>query len=608
LLRTFGDQAAIAIASVRLFKQTEEALEQQTATAEVLRVISGSVEDAQPVFDQILDSCEALFGVDQLGIGIVRDGQVYAGAIRGRLMQAVAETLPAPIEKTAIGQPHGGDRVVHIPDAGAVASTLPPQLLDVYESAGNFSMVSALLRRDGDVAGNLGLFRFPPKPFTQKEIALLATFADQAVIAIQNAQLFRETHEALEQQTAAAEVLRTISQSVADTQPVYARIMDSCQALLGVDEIIISRVRDGELHVEAHRGQWVAQGVAAYQPMPVGETGAGRPIAEGRVVHIPDAAAALDELPPGWRPLWDNVGNFSCLDAPLLRDGRGIGLISVVRVPAKPFSSREIALLSTFADQAAIAIENARLFREIEEKSRQLEEASMHKSQFLASMSHELRTPLNAILGFNEMMIDGLCGDVPEGFVDPLNEVQTSGKHLLRLINNVLDLAKIEAGRMELVLADYSVQDLVESVRSTLRSLAAEKGLEFVVTVPQDLPLAHGDPGRLTQCLINLAGNSLKFTKQGKVEVSVSLRDDLLHFRVADTGIGIAPDKIESLFTEFKQTDATIASEYGGSGLGLSIVKKFVEMHGGHIWAESELGEGSTFSFEIPLRAQASAP
>jgi signal transduction histidine kinase len=220
-------------------------------------------------------------------------------------------------------------------------------------------------------------------------------------------------------------------------------------------------------------------------------------------------------------------------------------------------------------------------------------------------MSHELRTPLNAILGFNEMILGQVYGEVPQDMHEPLKDIQTSGKHLLRLINNVLDLAKIEAGRMELALADYSVQDMVESVRSTLRPLAAEKGLEFLARVPADIPPAHGDGGRLTQCLLNLAGNSLKFTKSGRVEIGVAQESGRIRFHVADTGIGIPAEKIASLFTEFKQTDATIASEYGGTGLGLSITKKFIEMHGGRIWVESEPGKGSTFLFEVPLRVSA---
>jgi signal transduction histidine kinase len=201
------------------------------------------------------------------------------------------------------------------------------------------------------------------------------------------------------------------------------------------------------------------------------------------------------------------------------------------------------------------------------------------------------------------MLLDQVYGELSEDVKAPLENMQASGKHLLRLINNVLDLAKIEAGRMELALSDYSVQDTVESVRSTLRPLAESKGLELLATVPQDLPLAYGDPSRITQCLMNLAGNSLKFTKEGRVEISVQQQNGQLRYCVADTGIGIPPDKIGSLFTEFKQTDATIASEYGGTGLGLSITKKFIEMHGGRIWVQSEPGTGSTFTFEVPLRA-----
>jgi signal transduction histidine kinase len=200
------------------------------------------------------------------------------------------------------------------------------------------------------------------------------------------------------------------------------------------------------------------------------------------------------------------------------------------------------------------------------------------------------------------MILGEIYGEVPTDMKEPLDDIQTSGKHLLRLINNVLDLAKIEAGRMELSLADYAVQDMVESVRATLRPLAEAKGLAFLASVPNEVPLAYGDFGRLTQCLMNLAGNSLKFTKRGSVGISVEQNGTMLTYRVVDTGIGIPPDKIDSLFTEFKQTDASIASEYGGTGLGLSITKQFIEMHGGRIWVQSELGEGSTFIFELPLR------
>jgi signal transduction histidine kinase len=217
-------------------------------------------------------------------------------------------------------------------------------------------------------------------------------------------------------------------------------------------------------------------------------------------------------------------------------------------------------------------------------------------------MSHELRTPMNAILGFTEMLIDGLYGEIPAELKEPLTDIQLNGRHLLRLINDVLDLSKIEAGRMELALGDYSVREIVDIVHVSLRSLAAEKGLEFTISVPDDIPVAYGDNGRLTQCLMNLAGNAIKFTRQGRVEIGVEMAGDDLVFRITDTGIGIPQEEIENVFTEFRQVDAAVTREYGGTGLGLSITKRFVEMHGGRIWVESEVGKGCSFFFAVPLR------
>jgi signal transduction histidine kinase len=241
---------------------------------------------------------------------------------------------------------------------------------------------------------------------------------------------------------------------------------------------------------------------------------------------------------------------------------------------------------------------------ELQALNERLERATRAKSEFLANMSHELRTPMNAILGFVEMILDEVYGDIPADLKEPLADIQTNGKHLLRLINDVLDLSKIEAGRMELSLAEYSVQDIVDTVRASLQSLAAEKGLRFVTDVQEDIPLATGDGKRITQCLLNLAGNALKFTRQGSVEIGVTLEGQTLLYRVKDSGIGIPKDQLENIFTEFRQVDATITREFGGTGLGLSITKKFVEMHGGRIWVESELGKGSTFYFSIPVHAE----
>ena len=261
--------------------------------------------------------------------------------------------------------------------------------------------------------------------------------------------------------------------------------------------------------------------------------------------------------------------------------------------------SRELRTLYANQQEAA---------RELQSLNERLQQASNAKSEFLANMSHELRTPMNAILGFVEMLLDDVYGEIPPQFREPLTDVQVNGKHLLNLINDVLDLSKIEAGRMELALSEYSVQDIVDTLKASLHSLAREKGLEFVAAAQEDIPLACGDGKRITQCLTNLAGNALKFTKQGRVEVWVERKRDLLQYRVSDTGIGIPKDQIENVFAEFRQVDATITREFGGTGLGLSITKKFVEMHGGRIWVESEIGKGSTFFFEIPLRVDGGQP
>jgi signal transduction histidine kinase len=254
--------------------------------------------------------------------------------------------------------------------------------------------------------------------------------------------------------------------------------------------------------------------------------------------------------------------------------------------------SRELQRLVAEQEQGAA---------ELRRLNERLEQASRAKSEFLANMSHELRTPMNAILGFTEMLLDGLYGDVPADLREPLADIQANGRHLLRLINDVLDLSKIEAGRLELVVDTYAVTDVVESVRASLRSLAAEKGLEFATRVPPDLPMARGDGRRITQCLLNLAGNAIKFTREGRVEISVSQEGYDLVYRVSDTGIGIPEKELENVFGEFRQVDATVTREYGGTGLGLSITKKFVELHGGRIGVESRLGKGSMFWFSIPL-------
>jgi signal transduction histidine kinase len=322
-----------------------------------------------------------------------------------------------------------------------------------------------------------------------------------------------------------------------------------------------------------------------------------RALASGQTIQVPDIVAATMAT----REAYLQAGYRALVAVPM--GSANVSHIMVVyrREPGL-LDDRTVELLSTLANQSRVAIDNARLFKELADKSRQLEAASRHKSDFLANVSHELRTPMNAILGFNELILDQVYGEIPTRVRRPLTDIQNSGKHLLRLINDVLDLSKIEAGRMQIVLGEYSVADTVASVSSTLASLAVEKGLRLVSSVPSNLPLAYGDSKRIVQCLTNLVGNSLKFTPEGQVEIAVELIGDDLRFRVSDTGIGIPADRIDGIFAEFQQADSTIARDFGGTGLGLSITKRFVEMHGGRVWVESEQGKGSTFYFSIPLR------
>jgi signal transduction histidine kinase len=329
----------------------------------------------------------------------------------------------------------------------------------------------------------------------------------------------------------------------------------------------------------------------------IGESAIGKAVAERTPIQIADTlkdpSLVLDIIiQAGFRAL---------LAVPLLRSDQIIGALVVRRKESGEFPEHTVKLLQTFADQSVLTIQNARLFREIEDKSRQLEEASQHKSQFLANMSHELRTPLNAILGYTELMADGAYGEPSEKMVGILQRLEANGKHLLGLINDVLDLSKIEAGQLVLELSDYCVQDIAQTVRSTLEPLAADKKLAFKVEVAPQLPSGHGDGRRLTQVLINLVGNAIKFTDTGEVAIKAEAHNGSFHVSVRDTGPGISSADQARLFQEFQQADNAITKKKGGTGLGLAISKRIIEMHGGRIWVESQPGQGSTFAFTLPV-------
>ena len=301
----------------------------------------------------------------------------------------------------------------------------------------------------------------------------------------------------------------------------------------------------------------------------------------------------------------EQAGFRALLSVPLLREGRVFGSLACPGECRASSAPEVVELLQTFAAQSTLAMQNARLFREIAQKSQELEVASQHKSQFLANMSHELRTPLNAILGYTELIVDGIYGEMPAKLLEVLERVQGSGRHLLGLINDVLDLSKIEAGQLTLAANDYSFHDIVHTVISGVESLAAEKHLKLTTNLASDLPVGCGDERRITQVLMNLVGNAIKFTDVGEVGVRVGAPNGMFVASVADTGPGIPEDQQQRIFEEFQQVDSSSTRRKGGTGLGLAIAKRIVELHGGRIWVESTVGKGSTFSFSLPVRVEA---
>jgi PAS domain S-box-containing protein len=601
LLKTFADQASIAIANARLFNETKQALEQQTAAAEILRVISNSPADVQPVLDALAASIHELCNVDV--VIVLREGnEMCFGAHAGPL--PINASMRRPLGRTSVqGRSIVDAATVHVLKHELVEKELP-LAAELAERHGLGAMLGVPMLRNDVAIGSINLRKAEEQPFTPRQIELAETFAAQAAIAIENVRLFNETRESLEQQKASGEVLGVISSSIADTAPVFDKILESCQRLFAGRIVGLNLVRDdGMLHIGAYHGAHREEFERIF-PIPLTPaSGSGLAIVERKVVHYPDTEHG-EEVPARTRQGCQAIGIKSAIFAPILWKERGLGAIFVGRDHVSSFSEKEIALLRTFADQAAIAIENLRLFNEIQEKSRQLEIASRHKSQFLANMSHELRTPLNAIIGFTRIVMRRSQEKLEPKQYENLEKILSSGEQLLALINSILDLSKVEAGRVEVHPGEVGLAPVLEQCLRTVEPLAK---VALVKEFAGELPCMYVDEDKLRQIMINLLSNAAKFTERGTIRVKAQAANGSVAIAVADTGIGIAPDKLELIFEEFEQADTSSTRMYGGTGLGLAIARRLARLMGGDITAESVLGSGSTFRLTLPLRYSAPA-
>ena len=607
LFKTFADQAVIAIENVRLFQELKESLEQQTATSEILGVIASSPTDIQPVLNTVAANAARLCEATDAQIRLVEGDQSRLVASFGNVP---APELRPTISGTVSGRAIFNRQTIHVHDLQEATKSEFPE--SVGASFGVRTMLCTPMLRERTPIGVITVRRTEVRPFSDKQIKLLETFASQAVIAIENVRLFKELEARTRELVQSVGELRALGEvgqavsSTLDLETVLTSIVSHAVQLSGTDGGAIYEYDEQSeeflLRATDHMEEELVHALRANPPR-LGDGVVGRAAASREPVQNPNI---LEEraYAPRMRQMLERYGFRASLAVPLLREERIIGGLVVRRKSTGEFRPEVIELLKTFATQSVLAIQNARLFREIEDKSRQIEAANRHKSEFLANMSHELRTPLNAIIGFSEVLGERMFGELNEKQAEYTDDILSSGRHLLSLINEILDLSKVEAGRMELEVATFDLPLAIDNARTFVRERATKHGINLDVTVDERLGDFVGDERKIKQILLNLLSNAVKFTPEGgRIGIKARQADGSVEISVSDTGIGIALEDQPKIFEEFRQVGSDYAHKVEGTGLGLTLAKKFVELHRGKIWVTSEVGKGSTFSFTLPERS-----